>query len=370
MKIEQMTLEFSAEKLVDLKMNDLQKNYLSVLLKEKSIEKVFHFYLAQGWLINFGQFFGLIEGLMKCKAVKNHDFYYYFKNYVVENDSLFEKLFTGGSSKPAAKPAQAFSFHNIPFFRVLDPRIIQVFKENAQYMTVPQHSIVIRQGDKSRDLFLLKKGHLAVYKKTGNQRLKISEMTDNSVFGEGGFFLDEPRGADVVSLSACEIIRIPFRHDIFEEKIQKQTARALQSRFWAMHAFLKSDFLKDLPSDTVDQMILAGKTSELKEGEILFQQGSTGTSFFVLLQGKLVFSQNGKPINVLKQGDVFGEIALFFAGGKRTATVRAETNTMVLEIQKDDFFKMLGQNIILAKEIEKLAEERIGHDRQRHVKIA
>jgi len=369
MRIESQVLEFNPIKIDSLKLNDLQTDYLKVLYKEKTIENVFNFYLKQGWLINFGQFFGLVESLLKNKVIKNPDFNYYFKNYMLEDDGLFNKLFSTTTGKSVPTPS-AFSFHNIPFFRALDPRIIQIFKENAKYSTVPEHAIILRQGEKSRDLYLLKKGRLAVYKKTGNQRLKISEIVENSVFGEGGFFLDEPRGADVVSLTPCELIQIPFRFDLFEEKIQKDAARSLQTRFWAMHAFLKSDFLKDMPSDTVDQMVMCGATKELKEGEVLFHQNSPGTSLYVLLQGQLVFSQNGKAINVLKQGDVFGEVSLFFAGGKRTATAHAQTNAIILEIQKNEFFKILSQNLILAKEIEKLAEERIGRDRQRHIKVA
>jgi CRP-like cAMP-binding protein len=369
MRVESQVLEFNPIDQDSLKLSDLQKDYLKVLIKEKSIENVFNFYIQQGWLINFSQFFGLVEVLLSQKAIKNHDFYYYFRNYIVENDSLFDKMFSVLTPKPQVKP-QPFSFSSLPFFRTLDPRIIQIFKENAKYFTIPENAIVLRQGDKSRDLYLVKKGRLAVYKKTGQQRVKISEIVENSVFGEGGFFLDVPRGADVVSLTPCEIIQIPFRHDLFEEKIKKEAAKSLQTRFWAMHAFLKSEFLKDMPSDTIDQLVMTGETKEIKANEILFQQNSPGTSFYVLLQGQIVFSQNGKTINLLKQGDVFGEVALFFAGGKRTATAHAQTDALVLEVQRNDFLKILSQNLILAKEIEKLAEHRIGRDRQRHVKIA
>ncbi len=70
-------------------------------------------------------------------------------------------------------------------------------------------------------------------------------------------------------------------------------------------------------------------------GETVIRVGDEGSSMFVVHEGKVSvqISDNGKPrtVNVLNEGDFFGEMALF-TGEPRTASVVAVEETEVLEI--------------------------------------
>jgi CRP-like cAMP-binding protein len=57
----------------------------------------------------------------------------------------------------------------------------------------------------------------------------------------------------------------------------------------------------------------------------------------------------------MEQGDCFGEMALMVSAGKRTASVIAESDGYVLEIKRQQFYKMLAENLLLACEFEKIA---------------
>ncbi|KAM8810024.1 cGMP-dependent protein kinase 1-like [Eudromia elegans] len=57
-------------------------------------------------------------------------------------------------------------------------------------------------------------------------------------------------------------------------------------------------------------------------GDTVLAEGDEGTAMFVVAEGQLAVTQNGRPLRTLGPGDVFGELAILYHC-KRTATVRA-----------------------------------------------
>ncbi|MGI9087129.1 MAG: cyclic nucleotide-binding domain-containing protein [Chthoniobacterales bacterium] len=87
----------------------------------------------------------------------------------------------------------------------------------------------------------------------------------------------------------------------------------------------------------LDTLVREAEASHFGRGEAVIEEGSAGDSMFVLLRGaaQVSVSKNGSLIRVgvLRQGDCFGEMSLL-TGEPRTATVRAEKDCEVLEIEK------------------------------------
>src|SRR6516164_4175318 len=80
-------------------------------------------------------------------------------------------------------------------------------------------------------------------------------------------------------------------------------------------------------------------------GYVIVRQGDPADSFYVLTQGRaraLKIKSDGEeiPLEVLKPGDSFGEVALT-EGGTRSATVRCSTGVNVLRIDRDDFLALV-----------------------------
>jgi CRP-like cAMP-binding protein len=69
----------------------------------------------------------------------------------------------------------------------------------------------------------------------------------------------------------------------------------------------------------------------------------------------------------MKPGDSFGEIALFFSGEKRTATVVCQSDCTLLEIKRNMFYSLLQRNIALGAEMENVALSRISKDKARQL---
>ncbi|MFK5969023.1 MAG: ABC transporter substrate-binding protein [Candidatus Marithrix sp.] len=98
------------------------------------------------------------------------------------------------------------------------------------------------------------------------------------------------------------------------------------------------------------------------EGETVVKQGDDGNSLFVIVEGVVVVQvalEDDKVIDVarLGAGNFFGEMALF-TGQKRTATILTMTETILLEIIKDDIVPLISEQPEVAKLISKVLTQR------------
>ena len=71
-------------------------------------------------------------------------------------------------------------------------------------------------------------------------------------------------------------------------------------------------------------------------GQVLTKRGERGLEFFVIIEGTAVASRKGVQLARLGPGSFFGELALL-DGGKRTATVVAETDMRLLVLSRAEF---------------------------------
>lgn len=92
-----------------------------------------------------------------------------------------------------------------------------------------------------------------------------------------------------------------------------------------------------------------------QKGAKLAEEGESGDSFHVIVEGEAKVTRGGRLINRLIPGDFFGEVALI-DGGPRTATVTAETPVTTLVLDRNEFRRMLEEDpSIVVKMLEELA---------------
>lgn len=337
------------------KLSPLQFSYAEVLKTSGTIESLVQFYLGQGWLVQFRELFSLIETLVNENIITNPSFRAYLNQEVTG--------FNGTSG--VHDKVQNLSPDCLPFFRSLDRNLAQHLLQKSVREKVPANSKLIEAGKKDRDLFILLEGQAGIYRVTNEkQRQRVAVLTAGALFGERGFLLNQPRTADIITSRPSEVIRVPHLAE-FDQLIKSEKAQSLQHRFWVLQALSGSVFFKDLPNDSLDHLIFSGKLVQAQTGQCLFSEGQSGNTCYVVVQGSLVVSQKGKNINVMNQGACFGEISLMASGGKRTATVTVQHDVILLEISQQNFYRILSQNIILAKEIEALAAHRLQKDAER-----
>ena len=99
---------------------------------------------------------------------------------------------------------------------------------------------------------------------------------------------------------------------------------------------------------------------DLREGKVLIREGSRGREFFVLLDGEVDVSKDGKRINRLGPGDFFGEIALVARSPVRTATVTATSPVRALVVTAQNFRRLLDRSPDIKLKVLEALAERLG----------
>ena len=349
---------------VNLQFSAQQYQYVDAFMHGQSIEKLVTDFLSRGWLVSFRELYDVIKVLMDKKIILNRSFYNRFADIdKQQNQGSGISSFWNGvkdtiwDSNPTPINTNKL-IRELPFFRSLKPEVQIMFEKHCQILDVPAGVRICAVGSKQRDMFALLQGEVSIYRVSGNQRQLINVLPESSIFGEGAFFLGKPRTADVVTNVPCKVARFLFREDVFGGLIDSDKAEALQQRFWVLHGLLSSDLFQNLPKESLDSLTFTGNIRKIKENELLVREGDPGRSFFIILQGSVVFTKGGQNLRVLGQGGIFGEVALMVSGGTRTATAKAQRDSMVLEISMEEFYNVLSRNLFLACEIEQLAWER------------
>ncbi len=103
--------------------------------------------------------------------------------------------------------------------------------------------------------------------------------------------------------------------------------------------------LSDLPDDLLEQIASEAGEVEVGAGEWLLREGDDAESLFLIRSGRMEVVIEGPPetvIRVLRRGQVLGELALL-AGGKRSASVRAQRDSHLLEVSRSQFEALIGK---------------------------
>ena len=111
----------------------------------------------------------------------------------------------------------------------------------------------------------------------------------------------------------------------------------------------------------VDFGLLARATSETqsyKAGEVIFRQGDSGSVFFVIKAGSVAVQSGNRTLQVLGEGEIFGEMALVDSQ-PRSASVLAETDCVVVPIGEKQFLFMTSEAPYFALSVMKVLVQRL-----------
>jgi small-conductance mechanosensitive channel/CRP-like cAMP-binding protein len=135
------------------------------------------------------------------------------------------------------------------------------------------------------------------------------------------------------------------------------------SRREAIEQAISNVDLFALLSDEARGRVASGaRERRFAPGETIVREGDRGSSMFVVEEGRLSVSAHGtvgqsQKLAVLEAGSAFGEVSLL-TGDARTATVRALTEAMLLEIDKATLAPILRENPSIVGLLELTMQER------------
>jgi CRP-like cAMP-binding protein len=116
-----------------------------------------------------------------------------------------------------------------------------------------------------------------------------------------------------------------------------------------------------LSAAETDALIAGFEKAEMKKGEVLIEQGTTGSIFYIVAEGLVgVYRKRAfmdKRIASLGPGSFFGEMALL-SRQPRSATVACEEDGIVFTLLRDIFRNVILGNPHLAEMINRTAAKR------------
>lgn len=127
---------------------------------------------------------------------------------------------------------------------------------------------------------------------------------------------------------------------------------------------------RDLPADTVADLVETMARRRLDAGELLFSQGDEGAECFVILDGSLEVLTyiNGAEhrLEIYRAGQLIGEMALLDRS-PRSATVRALEPSTLLVLTENEFVRLLGSSPTMALAMLRNSTSRVRNTNQRMI---
>jgi sigma-B regulation protein RsbU (phosphoserine phosphatase) len=110
---------------------------------------------------------------------------------------------------------------------------------------------------------------------------------------------------------------------------------------------------ESLPAEELEVIYGISQARQFSAGTVLFHEGDPSNYFLVILDGELEIIKNFGTeeelrLGVLASGEYLGEMSLFLRDQQRSASVRALTDTQVVEIPRKDFEALLQRQPELA----------------------
>lgn len=255
-------------------------------------------------------------------------------------------------------------FNELPFIRNLPDPVRKEITKTARKIGVSKGTTLIREGEHNRDLYVLIEGQLGLYKFDPAKKKHgyLTSFKSGAVVGEAGFFLGQKRGASLLTLTDCKLVKISYIDGLITGQPDQKRATEFQKRVWYLQALSASPSFKFLPSEAFDQFLALGNLVSFERGQTIYQQHDKSDSLAIIVQGQVEATDGMKTLRVMEPGEVMGEIGVLSEGTLRTLTLKAASKALLCIISYQEVWKYFSENLILAIEFERLGQKRVSEN--------
>jgi CRP/FNR family transcriptional regulator, cyclic AMP receptor protein len=123
-------------------------------------------------------------------------------------------------------------------------------------------------------------------------------------------------------------------------------------------ALKRAPLFDGLSRKELTQLARVSEDMEVPAGTALCREGEIGHEFFVIVDGEIEISRNGKRVATRGGGEFVGEIALL-EKTPRTATVTAKTPLRVFVLTDKDFRDLVNENPSVERKVLRALARRV-----------
>jgi CRP-like cAMP-binding protein len=237
---------------------------------------------------------------------------------------------------------------------------MEFFRAGGKAEAVPAGTRFFAEDEKAgflkRDkMYLLLEGEVGLVAR--GQPIGVVKIGE--IFGEMAAISESPRTASAVAKTACRVIALDDKE--FQKALQVKPDFALMLmgmmvlRLRGMIARLPQSGLAAGEASAETRVFDKGMVSALAKGlghgamtrhnagTTLFTEGSAGALAYVVQEGRVAVSIQGKAVQRVGPGGIFGEMALVDQS-TRAASATAETDCVLLAINRTVFVNLVKAN--------------------------
>jgi CRP-like cAMP-binding protein len=218
--------------------------------------------------------------------------------------------------------------------------------------------VIVKQGEESKGLiYIILSGSCSVMVHDGKVLSEKARKEAGDFVGEMAVLdTNKIRNASIVARTPVTLCAIEER--LFHEFLIQENRVDQMKNLWQTRSELERNFPFNKFSDNVnDRLSQSGKRVTVEKDEIVIEQGTKSSQFFIVLSGRFAIYHNKKKINELGPGSMFGEYASL-AQTVRNATVKSMEKSLILRFESATIEKLVQSIPILNFHLRQLMKER------------
>lgn len=235
-------------------------------------------------------------------------------------------------------------------FKGLDKQALELVAEKCDLILYPAHAIIFKQGDISDGIYVIETGQISI---TKDNALDVAVNGPNETIGSLTQNKLNRRSASAQTIKASSVIKFSkqaFLHlsqdypDIFHKIELALVTRT--HRLYLGFVMRINPFLAKLPAEILVAIENIGTISQVKNGDILWEQGEPSTFFYIVITGRLRIWHNS-PITIksglqkeIGPSETVGELGTI-TKENRQAGLRAIRDSTIAKITRDQLTELL-----------------------------
>jgi len=250
-------------------------------------------------------------------------------------------------------------------FEAFDKSNFNALLQGLRYRKLKDKEVLSKMGEPAQTMFIVISGKLSGYLTLNGKRTYLGDIGEDDICGETAYFTGGRRTAEIVAKGETEVFELPyalldkFQEDFssFKQKIEEK----YKSRILVKQLALTTVFA-NVDAQVRDDIARKMKVVRLKAGDTLFKENESGIGLYIVRRGKLAVTIDVKGcetlVKTVETGGVVGEISIL-TNGKRTATVRAVSDTVLMHLNEQDYRRFFEKCPALQQTVQQLKQAQV-----------
>lgn len=277
-------------------------------------------------------------------------------------DKAYEILGCADDGAPAAAGVRP----PLPLFAFIDPEAFLELVRRMGLREVGHGEAIVTEGERGESIFVLVAGRARVERVVRGERKLLATLPGGSLFGELALLTGGVRHATVIAEGEAELFEISGG-DLeavarrFPE-VPNAIAQFAEKRV-ASNMLVTAGLFDNLAPEKRSAVLERFRPRTVPPGERVVVEEEPTPGLFLVMAGEMSVTKkdpSGETVslNLLKDGDVFGEISLL-SGGVASATVTAVRRSVVAILSRDEFQSLVADNPGVGDYLKQLSEGRL-----------